>query len=165
VGGGGAGGGSAGTGGGSGGAGGSAGGAGTVGAGGTNGAAVSFATDIYPIITAKCTPCHTKAANQDGGLNMSSETAAYMSLVGPGNPPTGGPAKTNTTCTMLDAKKVRVSPGDPTHSYMYIKITNTDAALSTAKCGPAMPETASKLVLSADQKTKIHDWIAGGATP
>jgi hypothetical protein len=133
---------------------------------GMSGTAVSFATDIYPIITANCMPCHTKAANQDGGpLDMSSSMAAYTSLVGNATPPTGAPAKTDTSCTMLDSKKLRVSPGDPTHSYMYIKITNTDAALMAANCGPAMPETASKLVLTADQKTKIHDWIAGGAKP
>ncbi len=100
-------------------------------------------------------PCHTKAANQDGGpLNMSSAMAAYTSLVGSATPPTGSPAKTDTSCTMLDSKRLRVEPGDPTHSYMYIKITNTDTALMAAQCGPAMPETASKLVLTADQKTK-----------
>jgi hypothetical protein len=146
---------------GSGGKGGSGGGSGGSGGGGTG---ISFATDIYPILSTKCTPCHTKAT-PDGQLGMSSASAAYTSLLGNAMPPTGAAAKTDTSCTMLDSKKLRVSPGDADHSYLYIKINNADSALMAAQCGPGMPETASGLTLSADQKMKIHDWIAGGAKP
>jgi hypothetical protein len=131
--------------------------------GGTDGggATLSFATDVYPILMAKCMPCHTKTAGPDGMLAMSSATAAYTSLVGAAM--TGGAAMTNTTCQLLDTKKLRVEPGDPTHSYIYIKVTNTDSQLSAKACGPAMPETASGLTLTTAQKTTIHDWIMGGA--
>jgi hypothetical protein len=33
-------------------------------------------------------------------------------------------------------------------------------------CGPAMPELKNgATALTADQKTKIHDWIMSGANP
>jgi hypothetical protein len=127
------------------------------------GAAISFATSVYPIIMVKCMPCHTKTASPDGMLAMSSATAAYTSLLG--GAMTGGAVMTDTGCQLLDTKKLRVEPGDPTHSYMYIKITNTDSQLSGKTCGPAMPETASGLTLTTAQKTTIHDWIMGGAKP
>jgi hypothetical protein len=135
------------------------------GAAGTSGAMLSFATDIYtPIIAMKCMPCHTKASGQDGGpLDMSSAMAAYTSLVGTATPPTGALAKTDMNCKLLDSKKLRVEPGDPMHSYIYIKITNSDATLMGMNCGPAMPETSSHLTLTADQKQKVSDWITQGA--
>ncbi|HVU51119.1 MAG TPA: hypothetical protein VHL80_10560 [Polyangia bacterium] len=134
------------------------------GAGGSMGATVSFANDIYPFIMTQCMPCHTKATNQDGGpLDMSSASKAYASLLGTATPVTGAPAKTDTGCKLLDSKKLRVEPTDPMHSYIYIKITNSDTTLMGMNCGPAMPETASKLTLTADQKQKISDWITQGA--
>jgi hypothetical protein len=130
---------------------------------GAGGAPISFATSVYPILMAKCMPCHTKTAGPDGMLGMSSATVAYTGLLG--NAMTGGAAMTNTTCQLLDTKKLRVEPNDPTHSYIYIKVTNTDSQLSAKACGPAMPETASGLTLTTAQKTTIHDWIMGGAKP
>ena len=136
------------------------------GAGGSTGATISFATSIYPFIKTQCMPCHTKATGQDGGpLDMSSAMAAYKSLVGTATPPTGAPAKTDTGCKLLDTKKLRVEPTDPMHSYLYIKITNTDAQLSAQNCGPAMPKTIRNLTLTTAQIQSIHDWIMGGANP
>jgi hypothetical protein len=132
----------------------------------TGGGVISFATDIYPFLKTQCMPCHTKATNQDGGpLNMSTAAAAYTSLLGTATPVTGAAAKTDTGCKMLDSKKLRVEPGDPAHSYLYIKISNSDSTLMGMNCGPAMPETASNLTLTADQKTKVQSWIMGGAKP
>ena len=88
------------------------------------------------------------------------------SILGTATPVTGAPAKTDTGCKLLDTKKLRVEPGDPAHSYLYIKVSNTDAMLGGAMaCGPAMPKTGSNLTLTTDQKQKIHDWIMGGAKP
>ncbi|HTA19840.1 MAG TPA: hypothetical protein VK989_11135, partial [Polyangia bacterium] len=60
--------------------------------------------------------------------------------------------------------KKRVVPGDPTHSYLYIKVSNTDTVLGGMNCGPAMPKAPNAALSSADQMT-IHDWIMGGAKP
>jgi hypothetical protein len=158
-------GGSAGANGGSAGANGSAGAMGTAGgAGGTSGAMLSFANDIYPIVTAKCMPCHTKTP-VDGNLDMTTEMTAYTSLLGTANPVTGGVAKTDTGCKLLDAKKLRVEPGMPTPSYLYIKISHTDAQLSAQNCGPAMPKTGSNLTLTTAQIQMFSDWITQGGKP
>jgi len=148
--------------GGNGGAGGGMGGAGGAGnPDGGSGAILSFATDIYPFIKTQCTPCHI--TNIDGMLSMKDATTAYTNLVGT---TMGVAAKTNLTCTMLSAAKKRVVPGDPAHSYIYIKTSMTNAALMPAGCQPAMPEMPqSTLTLTTDQVTKIHDWIMGGAMP
>jgi hypothetical protein len=148
--------------GGNGGAGGGMGGAGGAGnPDGGSGAILSFATDIYPFIKTQCTPCHI--TNIDGMLSMKDATTAYTNLVGT---TMGVAAKTNLTCTMLSAAKKRVVPGDPAHSYIYIKTSMTNAALMPAGCQPAMPEMPqSTLTLTTDQVTKIHDWIMGGAKP
>jgi hypothetical protein len=132
--------------------------AGSNGAGGTGVASLSFTTDIYPFIKTQCTPCHI--TNTDGQLSMKDAATAYTNLVGT---TMGVAAKTNLNCTMLSAAKKRVVPGDPAHSFLYIKISQTDAQLTPGGCNPAMPEVASKLTLTADQQTKIHDWIMGGA--
>jgi hypothetical protein len=106
---------------------------------------------------AKCTPCHITGSDGQLSLKMNS---GYANLV------TNGAAKTDLTCTMLSTAKKRVVAGDPDHSYLWIKLNHTDAELSTAKCGPSMPELKNGATpLSADQKTKIHDWIMGGANP
>jgi hypothetical protein len=134
-------------------------GGGTAGMGG--GTTLSFATDIYtPIIKTQCAPCHT--TNTDGNLSMKDAATAYTNLVGANM--MGVAAKNDLNCKLLDTKKLRVEPGDPDNSYLYIKINNTDAQLGgTMMCGPAMPKTGSNLTLTMDQKTKIHDWIMGGA--
>jgi hypothetical protein len=128
---------------------------------GGSGAPISFATTIYPFIKTQCTPCHV--TNTDGMLSMKDATTAYTNLVGT---TMGVAAKTNLTCTQLDASKKRVVPGDPAHSYMYIKVSQTNAVLMPAGCQPAMPEMPqSTLTLTPAQVTQIHDWIMGGAKP
>jgi hypothetical protein len=125
------------------------------------GATLSFATDIYPIIMNKCKDCHTKATGPSGMLAMKDAATAYASLVGAAG--TGVAAKTDMACTMLSAAKLRVVPSDPDHSFIYIKISQTQAALTAAKCGTAMPENNANGGVTADEKTKIHDWIMQGA--
>ena len=118
---------------------------------------LSFATDILPIIDANCHNCHQTGT--DGNLNMQ-DSAAYMSLVGNG---TGGAVKTNTNCMLPNAVTMRVTPGDPSHSLMYLKVTTADGTLKAANCGDSMPKGLA--MLSSANTQKIHDWIQGGAKP
>jgi len=143
------------------------GGGGTAGAGGGGGTAVvlSFATDIMPIITASCHNCHQTGA--DGGLSMKADTmmTAYKALVGTG---AGAPVTTSKNCKFPDAVTMRVMPGDPAHSLMYLKITTPDAMLLTAMCGDSMPKDKPTMPLgtaNAASAMKIHDWIIQGAKP
>jgi hypothetical protein len=120
-----------------------------------------------PIITANCHDCHQTGT--DGNLNMKADTndtlgtTAYKSLVGTG---TGGAVSANAGCTLLDTKKLRVSPGDPTHSLMYLKITTADATLKAANCGDSMPKGKTMLgSMDAADTMKIQTWIMQGANP
>ena len=113
----------------------------------------------------KCMPCHTKANGPDGNLAMKDAMTAYTSLVGTATPPTGGKAGTDTGCKLLDTSKKRVVPSDPTTATSTSRPRTPTRSSRPRTAAPAMPETASNLTLSADQKTKIHDWIMGGAKP
>ena len=126
---------------------------------------LSFATDIYPIISVKCTPCHTTTNPPDGQLSMKDAATAYTSLLGNKNPVTGGAATSDTGCKLLDTKKLRVEPNMPAVSYIYIKISHTDTQLSAQNCGPAMPKTGSNLTLTTAQIQMFSDWITQGAKP
>lgn len=135
------------------------------------GATLSFAKDIFPIITANCHQCHQTGT--DGNLNLKADanngtTTAYTSLVGTG---TGGAIKMNTNCKLPagNAITLRVKPNDPANSLMYLKITTTDAMLKAANCGDSMPKNAAGMMplgtTDATDTQKIHDWIMQGALP
>lgn len=86
--------------------------------------------------------CHG-ASTAAGGLDLES-TDAYAALV-------QGP------CDNADAEAaglLRVAPGDPQRSFLYVKITDP------AGMGDAMPPWGP---LSADAVRAIGDWIAAGA--
>jgi hypothetical protein len=124
------------------------------GAAGTGGATLSYATHVAPIIANKCKDCHTK--NASGGYNWT-----YANLVT--NSTVTNAATVN--CSFMNGSKKRVVPGSPDTSLLWIKISKTNAELktATAKCDDAMPEGGA--VLTATEKTTIHDWIMQGANP
>jgi hypothetical protein len=120
------------------------------GAAGATVVSLSYATDMMPIFKVKCTPCHITEAG-DAGLNFM--TGGYTAAL----------ANAQTTaCTLLDTTKKRVVPGNPDKSLIWIKISQTAAALTNAKCMAPMPKSGT---LTADEKTKIQTWIMGGANP
>jgi hypothetical protein len=61
-----------------------------------------------------------------------------------------------------------VEPGDPTSSYLYLKVADlheqacTDAGVGVATCGERMPPPPNA-PLQAARIQAIHDWIADGA--
>ncbi len=135
------------------------------------GPALSFATDIMPIITANCHDCHQ--TDTDGMLNMKADTndtlgtTAYTSLVGTG---TGGAVQMNKTCKVGgNAITLRVKPGDPMNSLMYLKITTADATLKGDNCGDSMPKNAAGMkplqMTDPTDVTTIQTWIMQGAKP
>jgi hypothetical protein len=108
------------------------------------GGMLSFATDVKPILTMNCAGCH----GTDGGLSVAS-LATVM-------------AATTTNCAKNVSKK-RVVPGDPTMSFLYLKISMTTNALGTG-CGMQMPRSGPPYLSTADQNT-IKNWIMQGANP
>jgi hypothetical protein len=148
--------------------GGTAGTPGTAGMGGSGGAAggasgaLSFKTDILPIINMSCHNCHQTGT--DGGLNLKDDAnmTAYKSLLGTG---TGQATNGNKTCMFPTGTAIttRVVPNDPAHSMMYIKVSNPTAMLTPGKCGNGMPN--GQPMISQANITKIHDWIMQGAKP
>lgn len=110
--------------------------------GGTDAGQISFSTQIVPIFTARCGPCHT--TNVSGGLSLTAANA-YAQLVGP-----------NATC---NAAVERVMPGNLQASMLWRKLMNT-----ADKCGNAMPNnTAGLAVTQPAEFQRIVQWIQQGA--
>ena len=68
----------------------------------------------------------------------------------------------NSGCPSLDASKLRVVPGKPQNSLIWIK-TNINVAAPPGGCGGHMPNMASNLL--PDQFQELQDWISQGAKP
>jgi hypothetical protein len=110
---------------------------------------LSFEADVFPIIQSNCS-CH---GGGSGGLTMSNATTAYDNLV--------------SVPSVHDANTNRVEPGDAANSFLYQKITATQAGLSPTN--GQMPKTAGQELsanpLSAGDMATIESWINDGAAP
>ncbi|MCB9741887.1 MAG: hypothetical protein H6740_04735 [Alphaproteobacteria bacterium] len=104
--------------------------------------ALSFATDVAPIISNSCSPCHTSSAS--GGLDMSANNA-YGNLV-------NGTANSGLTL---------VTPNDPANSYMWRKLEGTQSEAGGG--GDQMPK--GNAPLPQDAMGTIDQWIRTGANP
>jgi hypothetical protein len=111
---------------------------GTAGTGGSSGGALSFATDVDPIIQANCSPCHTSNTPRSGMLDMATG-AGYASLVG---------VASSTGVNYVTA-------GDSSMSYIINKLEGTGM-------GNQMPFGMTPLDAATIQT--IKDWIDGGAS-
>ena len=107
----------------------------------TGEAALSFAMDIEPIVTANCT-CHT-AGDPPEGLDLSD---GYANLVDVPSNQSG-----------LD----RIEPGDPDASYLWHKINDTHRSVG----GANNPMPAPTGGLAAGNIALIEEWILDGAEP
>ena len=142
---------------------------------------LSFATDVYPILTS--TDGHASGCSQVGachgpdGLPINSAgTIKETFLFGTPGAPMMDPAmaKANLLMASVNAPGMpRVSPGSVKNSLLSYKISGKDglscikgmcqanASLGSPPCGDPMPSIG---VLSAAERTKILDWIASGAS-
>ncbi len=106
----------------------------------TTGGALSFETDVYPIIMANC-GCHV--AGGSGMLMMPNAATAYDNLV---DVPSAG-----------DPNFIRIAPGDSANSYVLMKLTGTQTVGSSMPFGGGM--------LPAQDIATITAWIDEGAAP
>lgn len=105
---------------------------------------VSFTADIVPLLKSRCVMCHLPGAEQ-AGLALH---------------PKGGYAN------LIDVKStqsplVRVAPGKPDDSYLYRKLTGTQAQVGGS--GERMP--FGDATLTAEEIERVRRWIEGGAKP
>jgi len=109
----------------------------------TTAGGLSFAADVWdPILSMKCAPCHT--AGVSGGLMMGSDAAAaYAAMVD---------VKSSSS---LD----HVEPGDSKQSYIFHKISNTQADVPMGS-GGKMPQVGE---ITPAELATITEWIDGGA--
>ena len=99
---------------------------------------------ILELMTVECF-CH-RSAMPSGGLDLR-DAAAYASIV---------------SIPSVEAPGVdRVSPGDPSQSYLYLKVIGEQASVGGS--GVRMP--AGMLPLPPEDIDLIRFWILGGAQP
>ena len=112
---------------------------------------LSFAADVYDqVIRAKCSACHSDAPSMGGLALFPGAATAYANLVGV---PAG--AAEGNACR--NAGVLRVQPGEPDKSLIYLKLT-------MPICGSVMPPAAVGQTTTA-QVELVRKWIAEGAAP
>jgi hypothetical protein len=98
--------------------------------------------EVFDILVAKCSPCHTTNPTPSGGLSMATPELAYANLVAHG---VGASA-----CSA----QVRVVPGDASASYLIAKLRGTAGI-----CGAQMPR--GRPPLPESEILTIEAWING----
>lgn len=110
-------------------------------------ASIPFA-DTQALFDLRCSPCHDQ-----GNQRRRIVVREYDNIVNQPSPATGMPY---------------ITPGDPDNSWIYRKITNTQAAVCqaasvpTRNCGGIMP-TNQGTALTQQQIDDVRDWITAGA--
>jgi len=123
-----------------------------------------FVDNVMPLFTTYgCIACHNPSGpgyagtgGANGGLLLTDSASAYNSLVGPQG--LGEPSYEATLSTSVPA--LRVDPGFPDSSWLYLKVSATTA---NALYGARMPAGGNPL--SANDLATILTWIQNGAKP
>lgn len=121
-------------------------------------------TNIYAtIIGMRCISCHRPGGGgvTVGGLDMSTQAAAYANLVGVAAAGTGA-GTSGVTCASLAPNLLRVTPNDAAASLLHDKVSSKLAGAQAA-CGSPMPNPASAPPLTQAQIDLIAAWINAGA--
>jgi len=127
-------------------------------------APLSFAADVYPIITERCIACHTPGGTGFlvGHLDMTTNLAAgaLAQLLMPAMGTAAGTAGTTCAASAL----TRVVPGSAATSLLFDKV-NSKLLGIPALCGNPMPNPPSAPPLTSAQVSTIGAWIDQGANP
>jgi hypothetical protein len=98
---------------------------------------VSYNTHIRPILSDKCFYCHgPDEKNNKAGLRLDTPETAFAAL--------------------KESEGYAITPGNPEQSAVWHRITSNDP-------DEIMPPPESKLVLTQEEKKRIHQWITHGA--
>lgn len=105
---------------------------------------VSFKDDVQPILNSQCVFCHVTGA-ENGGLNLG-RRESHASLLAPSTETSSMP---------------RVTPGDPSKSYLVHKLKGTQ--LDAGGSGSRMPMYDPPKPFPAEHLEIIERWIREGA--
>lgn len=105
---------------------------------------VSFKEDVQPILNSQCVFCHVTGA-ENGGLNVG-RREAHAALLAP---------------STQTAVMPRVTPGDPSKSYLVHKLKGTQ--LEAGGNGAQMPMYDPPKPFPAEHLEIIERWIEEGA--
>jgi hypothetical protein len=104
----------------------------------------SFVAEVLPVFQLACTSCHQDAVPVGSMLLSLEADKAYAQLV-------------NVPARSICAPELRVAPGDPDASVLFVRITG-------ATCGDRMPPAAPTYFdQHPDQLETIRSWIEQGA--
>lgn len=106
--------------------------------------AVSFKTDLMPLLSSQCMFCHVTGA-ENGGLNLG-RREAYKALMAPST----------------EAPMPRVTPGDAEKSYLIHKLRGTH--VDAGGNGARMPMTDPPRPIDAGQLDLFVKWVEAGAS-
>jgi hypothetical protein len=121
-------------------------------------------TNVYAtVIGVRCTGCHRPGGGgfTVGGLDMSTQAAAYANLVGVAAAGTGV-GTSGVTCGSLAPGLLRVRPGDSAQSLLHAKVSAKVLGIQPP-CGSPMPTPATAAPLTQAQVDLIKAWIDAGA--
>jgi len=119
-------------------------------------------TNVYSnVIGQRCTGCHRPGGSgvTVGGLDMSTQAAAYANLVGVTS---AGTSAGSSGVTCASAAILRVAPAQSFASLLLNKV-NSKLTGTLALCGSPMPLPATANPLSQSQIDLIKTWIDNGA--
>ena len=104
----------------------------------------AFASDVLPLLKSRCLVCHIPGGDS-GGLSLHPKTA-YDSLV---------------DARSTQSPLMRVAPGKPDESYLFLKITGRH--LAAGGSGERMPFNDTPL--TPEEVERVRAWIEAGAKP
>ena len=104
----------------------------------------TFAGEVLPLLKSRCLVCHLPGS-ESGGLSLHPKSA-YASLVG---------------AQSTGSRLLRVSPGRPDESYLYLKLTGEH--LRDGGTGERMP--FGEVPLPGADIELVRRWIEAGARP
>jgi hypothetical protein len=108
---------------------------------------IDFPTDVQAIFSVACDGCHIGGAS--GGLSLA-PGSAYTNIV-------------NVSANNANANMPRITPGNPTASFLFQKINCTNLnSIAGTPYGFRMPRSGPPYLSAADQ-AMIVDWIREGA--
>jgi hypothetical protein len=93
-----------------------------------------------------CPGCHRATTSPPGRLNLSSASTAFGNLV-------------NADASQCTPIRKRVTPGQPTMSYLINKLAGT------MMCGTGVRMPKNRAALGTADMDTIRAWITGGAQP
>jgi hypothetical protein len=143
------------------------------------GSSPTFANVNTQVFQVNCelSGCHNSGATAAvGGLNL--QTDPYTALLGPDG--TGAPAVNPECYPYVYPNRLLVTPGDPSNSLLYLKVSGTGAGMTGCTqfpdagtaCGsgsePACCPNGEQMpynsgTIGSNNVQLIHDWIAAGA--